>query len=319
MGSPGGWSVAETRDPEEGRAALERAYRRLRLPQPDATGFQLALATAAHGPLTAQRVRLSGWDSGGANDSTGLLRIGHLVHGRFLLRSGTTEITGGPVFLFPTGPYTARWESLGLSTLTVDAALVEDYARALTGRTDFRLTFTGHHPRTDAHTRYWQATAGQVIQHVLTDTIAATSPLLIDQSLRSLTTAVLQTFPSTFLGIMSAPAPPAQAHPAALRRALAFIEAHLAEPISLPEIATAARMSPRGLQAAFHRHLDTTPMGYLRTVRIDAVHSELLAADPTAGDTVASVAARWGFGHRSRFAHYYRQAYGVLPQQTLDR
>jgi transcriptional regulator GlxA family with amidase domain len=201
----------------------------------------------------------------------------------------------------------------------VDTALVEDYARAVTGRTDFRLRFTGHHPRTDAHTRYWQATAEQVIQHVLTDTIAATSPLLVDQSLRSLTTAVLQTFPSTFLDTIADPAPPAQAHPAAVRRAIAFIEAHLAEPIGLPEIATAARMSPRGLQAAFRRHLDTTPLGYLRTVRIDAAHRDLLAADPASGTTVASVAARWGFGHRGRFAHYYRQAYGVLPQQTLDR
>jgi hypothetical protein len=55
MGSPGGWSVAETRDPEEGRAALERAYRRLRLPRPEATGFEMVLATTAYGPLTAHR------------------------------------------------------------------------------------------------------------------------------------------------------------------------------------------------------------------------------------------------------------------------
>ena len=309
----------ETRDPEEGRAALERAYRRLHLPQPEATGFQLSLATTAYGPLTAQRVRLSGWDSGGANDSTGLLRIGHLTHGRFLLRSDRTEVTGGPVFLFPAGPYAARWEDLGLSTLTVDTALVEDYARALTGRTDFRLRFTGHHPRTDAHTRYWQATAGQVLQHVLTDTIAATSPLLLEESLRSLTTAVLQTFPSTFLDTIADPAPSEQAHPEAVRRAIAFIEAHLAEPIGLPEIATAARISPRGLQAAFRRHLDTTPLGYLRTVRIDAAHRDLLAADPTAGTTVTSVATRWGFGHPGRIAAVYRSQYGESPTDTLHR
>lgn len=318
MGSPGEWAVLQTRDPEAGRAALERAYRRLRLPQPDAAGFTMSLATAARGPLTAQRLRLTGWDSNGANDSTGLLRIGHLTHGRFLLRSDRTEVTGGPVFLFPTGPYTARWEDLGLSTLTVDAAVVEDYARAVTGRTDFRLEFTEHRPLTDTLAKYWRATAGQVVEHVLVNDGAA-SPLLLDQSLRGLATAVLQTFPSTFLEACSEPGPPEPVQPAALRRAIAFIDAHLADSIGLTEIATAARMSPRGLQAAFRRHLDTTPVGYLRTARLDAAHTDLLAADPTSGTTVASVATRWGFAHPGRFAAVHRAQYGESPTDTLQR
>jgi AraC-like DNA-binding protein len=319
MGSSGGWSVLQTQDPEAGRVALERAYRRLRLPEPDATGFAMSLATAALGPLTAQRLRLTGWDSNGANDSTGLLRIGHLAHGRFLVRSDRTEVTGGPVFLFPTGPYTARWEDLGLSTLTVDAAVVENCARAVTGRADLRLEFTGHHPLTDGLAKYWRATAGQVVEHVLVDDGAATSSLLLDQSLRGLVTAVLQTFPSTFLEACSDPDPPEQAHPAALRRAIAFIEAHVADPIGLTEIAAAARMSPRGLQAAFRRHLNTTPLGYLRTARLDAAHADLLTADPASGTTVATVSARWGFTHPGRFAAVHRAQYGEAPTDTLHR
>lgn len=318
MGSPQGWSVLRTRDPEAGRAALERAYRRLRLPQPVA-GFEMSLAHTALGPLTAQRLRLIGWDSNGANDNTGLLRIGCVTHGRFLVRSDRDEITGGPAFLFPTGGYEARWESLGLSTLTVQTAVVEDYARALTGRSDFRLRFTGRHARTEAHAKYWQATAGQVVQHVLSGDVAAAGPLLLDQSLRSLATAVLQTFPSTFLEAGNEPDPPGAAQPAALRRAIAFIEAHLAEPIGLPEIAAAARLSPRGLQAAFRRHLDTTPMGYLRTARIDAARHDLLAADRAPDTTVTAVATRWGFAHPGRFAAAYRDQYGEAPGDTLRR
>ena len=279
----------------------------------------MSLATAALGPLTAQRLRLTGWDSNGANDSTGLLRIGHLTHGRFLLRSDRTDVTGGPVFLFPAGSYAAQWEDLGLSTLTVDAAAVEAYARAVTGRADFRLEFTGHHPPTEALSRYWRAAAGQVVESVLVNDSVTTSPLLLDQSLRSLATAVLQTFPSTFLEACSEPGPPEQVHPAALRRAIAFIDAHLADPIGLTEIAAAARMSPRGVQAAFRRHLDTTPLRYLRTARIDAAHHDLLAADPAFGTTVASVATRWGFTHPGRFAAAYRAQYGRAPTETLHR
>ncbi|MUN63776.1 helix-turn-helix domain-containing protein [Kocuria sediminis] len=94
-------------------------------------------------------------------------------------------------------------------------------------------------------------------------------------------------------------------------------ETHLAEPIGLPEIAAAARLSPRGLQAAFRRHLDTTPTGYLRTARIDAAHTDLLAA--SGAQTVAEVAARWGFAHPGRFAAAYRDHYGETPAETLRR
>jgi AraC-like DNA-binding protein len=203
-----------------------------------------------------------------------------------------------------------------LSTLTLEAAVVEDYARAMTGRTDFRLDFTGHRPLTDAHTKYWQATAGHVVEHVMVNSVAAASPLLLEQGLRNLTIAVLSTFPNSFLAAGTDPDPPEQAHPAALRRAIAFIETHLAEPIGLPEIAAAARMSPRGLQAAFRRPLDTTPLRYLRTTRIDAAHADLLAA-ATRGDTVGAIAARWGFAHPGRFAAAYRDQYGETPTDTL--
>lgn len=108
-----------------------------------------------------------------------------------------------------------------------------------------------------------------------------------------------------------------EAHPAALRRAVAFIEANPHTDIGIAEIAAAARVTPRAVQLAFARHLSTSPLTYLRRVRLDRVHQDLLAADPTCGDTVAAVAARWGFAHLGRFAAAYRAAYGHPPNQTL--
>ena len=57
-------------------------------------------------------------------------------------------------------------------------------------------------------------------------------------------------------------------------------------------------------------------MAYLRRVRLDAAHSELLTADP-GQVTVTSVAYQWGFASTSRFAAQYRAVYGVLPSHTL--
>ena len=105
--------------------------------------------------------------------------------------------------------------------------------------------------------------------------------------------------------------------PQPLRRALVFIDENAADPITLNEIAGAARLSPRGLQAAFRRHLKTTPLGYLRSIRLERAHRDLQGAEPGDGASVAALAAKWGFIHLGRFATEYRRRFGVYPSQTL--
>jgi AraC-like DNA-binding protein len=105
--------------------------------------------------------------------------------------------------------------------------------------------------------------------------------------------------------------------PQPLRRALAFIDEHAGDPITLDEIAAAARLSPRGVQAAFRRHLDTTPLSYLRSVRMERAHRDLQGAEPGDGVRVAALAAKWGFTHLGRFAVDYRRRFGTYPSQTL--
>jgi hypothetical protein len=67
---------------------------------------------------------------------------------------------------------------------------------------------------------------------------------------------------------------------------------------------------------AFRRHLDTTPLGYLRRVRLEHAHRQLTAADP-ARESVTAVAYRWGFSSPPQFTARYRAAYGIAPSHTL--
>jgi transcriptional regulator GlxA family with amidase domain len=96
-----------------------------------------------------------------------------------------------------------------------------------------------------------------------------------------------------------------------------YIEAYAMDPIGLPDIARAAGLSPRALQAAFRRHLGTTPLGYLRCVRLELAHQDLQAAGHDDGETVSEIAGRRGFVQLSRFARDYRERYGELPRRTL--
>jgi transcriptional regulator GlxA family with amidase domain len=141
------------------------------------------------------------------------------------------------------------------------------------------------------------------------------------QTVRSVALAALAVFPNTALDAATDPtrAAPTAAGPTPVRRAVAFVDAHAHEPVTLSDIAHAAHVGPRALQLAFRRHRDQTPLEYLRQVRLHRVRNDLRDGDPTQGDTVAAIAARWGFTHRGRFSVAYRQAYGESPARTLDR
>lgn len=100
-----------------------------------------------------------------------------------------------------------------------------------------------------------------------------------------------------------------------------FIRAEAREPIGLAQIAAAAHLSERGLQHAFKKRLGTTPLGYLRGVRLSRAHDELVAeaADRAPGrrTTVNEIARHWHFAHPSRFAALYFERYARYPADTL--
>jgi transcriptional regulator GlxA family with amidase domain len=140
--------------------------------------------------------------------------------------------------------------------------------------------------------------------------------LVMTAAARLLAASVLTAFPST------AQREPTftdrlDAHPATLRRAMTFIEAHPDLDLTVADVAHAAHVSVRAIQVAFRRHLGTTPMAYLRRVRLDAARAELLNATPGRGLTVTAVASRWGWARPSRFAADFRAAYGQHPYTLL--
>ena len=97
-----------------------------------------------------------------------------------------------------------------------------------------------------------------------------------------------------------------------LRRAEAFIHAHLRDAIGLADIATAADLGIRSLTTAFRSRHDTSPMRYVDTLRLDAAHEALRAGRRSVSD----VAVEFGFSNLGRFARAYRTRFGQLPSRT---
>jgi transcriptional regulator GlxA family with amidase domain len=106
--------------------------------------------------------------------------------------------------------------------------------------------------------------------------------------------------------------------PRAIRIAIDLIESEAHLPLTLSAIAARSHISVRSLQQGFQRHLGTSPMAYLREVRLRRAHQTLLESDPSSV-TVASVAYRWGFTNLGRFAAAHAARYREPPAKTLRR
>lgn len=101
-----------------------------------------------------------------------------------------------------------------------------------------------------------------------------------------------------------------------IRAALDFVLNHAHEPITVDDIADAASLSVRGVQEAFKREFQRSPMAFVRETRLDRAHAELRAVGVERG-AVAGVARRSGFSHMGRFSATYHDRFGEYPRDTL--
>ncbi len=103
-----------------------------------------------------------------------------------------------------------------------------------------------------------------------------------------------------------------------VRRVERYIEHHAHDEIGLSDLADVAGVSARALQVGFRRFRSTTPMAYLRAVRMELARKELAGARQRHA-SVAKVANDLEFGNPGRFARDYRARFGELPSETLRR
>ncbi|WP_211443174.1 AraC family transcriptional regulator [Collimonas humicola] len=92
-----------------------------------------------------------------------------------------------------------------------------------------------------------------------------------------------------------------------------YIQERLCAPLTLADLARAAGVSVRGLNALCHQHHGVAPMDLLRNIRLDAARRRLLAQ---AEANITDTAFEFGFAHLGRFSAYYKQRFGELPKQT---
>ena len=222
----------------------------------------------------------------------------------------TPLVIGRPA-VFPTGkPFAFEFTDYRQNLIHFDAGFLERVAAEHEGGLPGPLHFDHSAVPDDAALRAWKTTLTLVAQTVFGH---EATPLLRHEVNRIAAVAVLDTFPHE-----SPRVPPGLLLPrnGRLRVAVEYLHAHSHLPLTTTSIAEASGLTVRGLQVAFSRHLETTPMGYLRDVRLERVRADLRNLGPTQ-TTVGAIAHRWGFSHLGRFSSSYAERFGELPAETL--
>jgi len=108
---------------------------------------------------------------------------------------------------------------------------------------------------------------------------------------------------------------PLQLAPFYVRRAQNYIHDHYSEQVSLDQLAIVSGVGVRTLQKGFKNVLGTSPMNYIRAIRLEMARKRLLVASERK-ESVTDIAYSCGFGHLNKFTKYYKEYFGETPIQT---
>lgn len=94
-----------------------------------------------------------------------------------------------------------------------------------------------------------------------------------------------------------------------------YMRANFHEPLRISDIAMAAGVGARQLQAAFKAVTGRTPWDHLTAIRLEQARHCLL--ENTKKSSVSGIALDCGFTHLGRFSTLYRATYNEAPSETL--
>ncbi|WP_243073782.1 helix-turn-helix domain-containing protein [Microbacterium sp. SS28] len=276
-------------------------------------GFGYAMSAVEDATMSIAALRFSGRCRSGT-DSFPDVMIAHAVRGRHRWRVGDERGSGAVPFIVPPGvEMRVEFSGSRLRTAGFDCAYLREVVQSITGAPEVTFRFDGINGQ--RRRPFLAAEALATLEAALIDEPArgATS-LARAQIVRHAAISLLTSFPIAELDTRADRGPQHRS----IRLAIAFMEEHAHEPITVGDIAIAAGTTTRSLQDAFRRRFDMTPTQFLRRLRLRLAHDQLVTG-AEAGLTVRAAAQRWGFAHAGRFAQQYLMEYGEHPSQTLRR
>lgn len=231
-------------------------------------------------------------------------------------RDGEGDLAAAPALFRPGVPFSARSDQ-GTQLAAFDTDSLQRTARLLYADNDLTVAFDGAEPVTPKAGQQWLAALDLVQASV--DSGVLDNGLARASAIRLLKVAALDSF--RLVGDRHERHQSAERRLRIYRAGADFLHEFASLPITIDDAADATGVSVPDLVEAFRAHDPeaASPAAVLRRARLAAAYDDLRAGDPTRGDTVRDISLRWGFSSPSRFAAWFRTAYGVNPKHVLDR
>ena len=312
--------LASSRNIDHARQVLSDVYLPLDFPSVStSTEMKLRLNVVKVGRVTAGYLRFGAAIDIHTAEATDY-HVDIPLTGKAIMRSGLRRpFTGTP-----------RTAGVFMPGHTADLYCAEDFSQTavMIPRADLHLeleNLLGHSaakplefsPELDLTTPSGR-TVLQTVQ--LIDQVSNDSPRLLQHPLASqhleqvFIESLLLSQPHNYSDALRTPVASAGLRPVA--HAIELLRANPEHPWTVSELAQGVAVSVRSLQEGFRRTMHSTPMGYLREVRLEQIHQELSGAEPGTA-TVTDVAAKWGITHFGRFAASYRLQFSENPSDTI--
>ena len=312
LGETTGRVVVSTHDRVEAAQLLRRTYPQLVLEVGGGDSpFVFRHSSIGDGRLRSSELMLSGPARVSGSFQEGTVTVGEVLSGRLSGEYARSRIDSAQPFLRPPGPARLALDDAHLRMTAFDADAFHQAAERY-DREGSRRRLSRSAPNSPAAAAAWSWTAAH-IQRTMRDPHTLDNPIVVGELFDLAVRTLLACFAEH---ATEGNGPSLSASPKAVRRAVAYLEEHALDPVTVPDVAAAARISVRSLQSLFQRHLGVSPVEHLHAIRLEAARRDLLAG---AGEdaTVRAVAERWGFGNSGRFARLYQERFGERPSDTL--
>lgn len=303
-----------TRDIAEAEAIVQRLYPAARIRETRGC-FSLEQTTRGVNGVSFVRFKTSSWIDFSVEFEQ-LAGYGLVLGGDYAAQTGGEQLDTAQPFLFRPGPAASTSERIDLLMVNIDMDTLTRSALHRHGLDEGRLDLCATSPISEAMRRHWQRTIGYVWRSVVQEPEVFRNDLARTAAFETVITAATAAFPVDVIHSGRAQQPAALSR--TVREAREYIEHHPGEPLTVDLIAEQAHVSVRALQSAFRRDLDTTPLAYLRRVRLTRARDQLQDAELGAV-SIADVARQWGFTNLGRFAAEYAALFGEKPSRTLRR
>jgi AraC-like DNA-binding protein len=90
---------------------------------------------------------------------------------------------------------------------------------------------------------------------------------------------------------------------------LAYVRQNLGSPLTVPDLADRAFMSPSGFYAYFKQHLGSTPLAYVKRMRLDEAAYQLTRTDLS----LDQIATNVGFANPFHLSREFKRQFGESP------